>query len=786
MSAPTTPFSRRGFLLGTGSLAVGFSLLGGAPAQAAQRGSQRHPRADDGSIRVTAENGSPGDPESWLVLTPAAITVFSGKVELGTGIQTALTQIVVEELRLGVGDVSYVQGDTERTVSQGTTAGSKSIQTGGVQLRQAAATAYAELLARAAAHFGVDAADLVAADGHFQVRGGDGTQVGYATLLADGDSVVPLDKDAPLVAPDDYVVVGTEQPRVDLPGKLDATFRFMSDVAPEGTLHGRVVRPAGRNSRNPVIGNLERARAIEGFVDVVQHERFIGVVASTEWAAVRAADPDTGITVSWDEGPALIAQEDLPSALRDPANSYATVVEIDGDVDPVFASADTVLTAQYFTPFQMHGGMGASTGVADVRAAPDPQTGFQATVWSATQNVTALRGAVAGLLGLDESLVHVVYAEGSGCYGHNGADDASADAALLSQAVHKPVRVQWTRMDEHGWEPLGPAQAHDMKGAVDGSGIIAWSHLNYAPPTNSRPSADNPGSLLPGALSGRLPDPLPGSSVDSSGRNCPLTYDVLQRVEARLVKTFETTGENSATPSSPLTYRLPRTTALRSLGGFSNSFTNESFFDELAHAGDFDPLELRIASLTDPRAVAVCEALRPAWQARPQGGDGVGAGVAFQQYEVKYAYAAAYAEVTVDLAAGRVRVTRVVVAHDCGLIVNPDGLRNQIEGNVVQGVSRALKEEVGYSGDRVTTVVWETSTYHPGKQYEVVRFNEVPEIETILIDQPDQPPLGAGEPAIGLMGGAIGNAVFAATGTRLRTLPLTPERVKAALEGQDG
>ncbi len=392
MNAPPAPVSRRGFLIGTGALAVGFSFRGPAQTQAAPRTADS-PKADDGSIRVTAEDGAPDDPESWLVLTPDALTVYSGKVELGTGIQTALTQIVVEELRLGVADVAYVQGDTLLTVSQGGTTGSKSIQNGGVQLRQAAATTFGELLARAAAHFGTDAADLIAEDGRFRVRGGDGTQVAYATLLADGVSVVPLDEGAPLVAPGDYAVVGTEQPRVDLPAKLDATFHFLPDVTPAGVLHGRVVRPAGRNSRDPVIGDLDRARAIEGFVDVVRHDRFIGVVATCEWAAARAADPATGITVTWGEGPKLIPQEDLPTALRDPANQYGTDVEIDNDVDAVFATADTVLSAQYFSPFQMHGGMGASTGVADVRAQPDPDTGFQATIWSGTQNVTALRCA---------------------------------------------------------------------------------------------------------------------------------------------------------------------------------------------------------------------------------------------------------------------------------------------------------------------------------------------------------------------------------------------------------
>jgi CO/xanthine dehydrogenase Mo-binding subunit len=764
--------SRRQFLAGIGAIAVGFSLVGTAAGTAAAATTAAGD--DPGLVRIDDPTGEPT--QSWLVLTEEAITVYSGKVELGTGVQTSLAQIVVEELRLQVGDVQWVQGDTRLSVTQGGTVGSKSVQTGGVQLRQAAATAFAELRRRAAAALGVDASMLKAADGRFTVKG---RSVSYADLLKTGSTVLPLDTAVSLVDPSDYVVVGTSQPRVDIPGKLDATFRFLHDVAPAGTLHGRVVRPPGRNTGNPVVSNLDRARAIEGVVDIVQQDRFIGVVATTQWAAARAASADTGITVTWTNGPAMIQQADLATALRDPVNSYATVVEQDDGVDPLLAKAATVVTAQYFTPFHMHGTMGASTGVADVRPAPDPETGIQATIWSGTQNVTALRGAIAGLLGLATSAVHVIYEESSGCYGHDGVDDCAADAALLSQAVGAPVRVQWRRQDEHGWEPYGGAQAHDMAAALGKDGITAWSHKIYAPTANSRPSAGNPGTLLAGALKGLLPDPLPATSVDSSGRNAPVVYDFPQRVESHLIKSFETTGPSSAVPSAPLTYRIPRTTALRSLGGFSNSFANEAFFDELAHAGGFDPLHLRINSLSDPRALKVCKSLLDIWEDRPQGGNGVGAGVSFHQYEVAFTYVATYAEVHVDAATGQVHVDRVVVAHDCGLIINPDGLRNQIEGNVVQGVSRALREEVKYTADQITSLVWNSAT--PTAQYDVIRFNEVPEIEVILINRPDQPAWGAGEPVIGTMAGAITNAVFAATGARIRTLPLTPARVKAAM-----
>jgi nicotinate dehydrogenase subunit B len=515
----------------------------------------------------------------------------------------------------------------------------------------------------------------------------------------------------------------------------------------------------------------------------VQQDSFVGVVAETEWAAIQAADPDTGVRVVWNDGQPLVPQDALPQALRDPQHHYRTNEEVDvGDVESGLAGASVTHQASYFSPFQMHGAMGPSCAVADVRDRPDTQTGIRTTVWSSTQAAYRLRQTIADLLGLTEADVRVIYEEGAGCYGHNGADDVAADAALLSRAVGRPVRVQWSRQDEHGWEPLGPAMAHDLRGGITDGKVVAWEHLLYTLTHSTRPNG-TAGTVIAGQLTGGLPASLPTTAGNGGGRNAPVTYGFPNhRLLAHLVRSFETTAPDSNVAAAPLRYRFMRSTALRSLGGVSNTFANESFLDELAAAAGEDPLELRLRSLDDPRASAVVQALSDAWAARPRGGDGTGAGIAFARYETEFTYAAVYAEVGVDSATGAVHVQRVVVAHDCGLVVNPDGLRNQIEGNVIQGISRALREEVRFDSRGVTSVVWQQSQNNPTPQYTILRFSEVPQIESILIDRPEEPAWGAGEPTIVPVPAAIANAVFAATGARVRELPMTPARVLAALQ----
>ncbi len=544
-------------------------------------------------------------------------------------------------------------------------------------------------------------------------------------------------------------------------------------------LHGRVIRPAGRNATFESIDatSLQTVQSIPGFLQVVQDGNFVGVVATTEWAAIQAART---LKIHWNLGAPLSDQSSLPQTLQDPAATYQTLTEVDkGNVDATLASAAHQLDATYFTPFQMHGSMAPSCAVADVRSAPDA-TGIQATVWSSTQGVYPLQGAIAQLLELPISTVRVIYMEASGCYGHNGADDVAADAALLSRAVGQPVRVQWMREDEHGWEPLGPAMVHQMRGGLNASGAVAaWEHSVFTPPHTTRPSG-NAGLLLAGQALGFLPPPLPPARPNLGTRNGPVTYTFdNDRYTGHHVQFFATLP-GSREPATPLTYTLLRPSALRTLGGFSNTFANESFMGELAAAAGADPLAFRLRHLNDPRAVAVLQAMaeQAGWtESLSPAPSGIlrGRGIAFLRYETNEAYVVAYTEVEVNPTTGSVHVNRVVVAHDCGLIINPDGLRNQIEGNVIQGISRTLKEEVHFDSQGVTNLLW-SSGPDP-----VIHFKEVPSIEIVLIDHPRQPAWGAGEPTIGAIPAAIGNAIFDAARIRLRTLPFTPARVLAAL-----
>jgi CO/xanthine dehydrogenase Mo-binding subunit len=702
--------------------------------------------------------------DSWLAIdVDGGVTVYTGKVELGTGIRTALAQFVAEELGVPFDRVTLVMGDTQQTPDQGTTAGSKTVQTVGPLLQQVAAEARLVLLKRASERLGVPAEELRIANGVIDSPG-DPTRSLRIGELADAPLNGEVTGRAPVKPPAQYAVVGRSIPRVDLLAKVTGAVAFVHDLRLQGMLHGRVIRPHVRTMHGAggaTVVNVDDSAVwnLPGLVAVVRNSNFIGVVAEREEQAIRAAER---LRVTWS----------TPAPLPDQGQLYATMPELphetvevanDGEVDRDFVAAVRTLEATYEFASHAHASMGPSCAVADVR-----QDG--ATIYSSSQNVFGLGIALASILRLPEERIHVIHMEGAGCYGHNGADDVSADAAVLSQAVGRPVRVQWGRADEFAWEPKAPAMLSRVRGGLDAAGnVVAWDYAVWTPTHTSRPGGD-PSRLLAGEL---VDPPAPSSPLGRTGgdRNSAHTYAFPNnRV------TVHWLAPTSLRPGS-----------LRSLGGMANTTANECFVDELAAAAIADPVEFRLRHLTDPRAVEVIRRAAEAagWETRPSGPAApgrtpaiagslaIGRGVAFAQYESKYAYVATVAEVEVDPSSGAVRVSRVVVAHDCGLIVNPDGLLNQIEGNVVQGISRALKEEVTFDRSAVTCLDFST--------YRILTFAEVPTIRVELIDRPDEPPLGAGEPAICPMAAALANAIFDATGARLRTVPYTADRILKAL-----
>ncbi|MDE3228717.1 MAG: xanthine dehydrogenase family protein molybdopterin-binding subunit, partial [Chloroflexota bacterium] len=520
-----------------------------------------------------------------------------------------------------------------------------------------------------------------------------------------------------------------------------------------GMLHARVVRPPSPGATLRALDDAPLAAIPTA--QAVRIGDFVGVVAEREEQAIRAA---AALRCEWDEAATLPAPEDLYASIRQAATTDH-VAEERGALDVALAGAARVISARYYQPFQAHASMGPSCAVA--RFEEDGAL----TVWAATQGVFALRGALADLLDLPAERVRVIFQEGAGCYGHNGGDDAAADAALLARAVGRPVRLQWSREDEFLWEPKSPAMAMETRAGLDGEGrIIGWEYDVWSPSHANRPRRAL--DLLAGQLS-RRERPTPGGFSLGGERNAPTNYAV---------------PANRVTVHSLASAAL-RVSSMRSLGATGNTFANESLMDELALAAETDPLAFRLRHLEDPRARAVVEAAASAahWDEPPEPGDAgerVGRGLAFARYENDEAYVAAVVDLAVNPASGAVRLRRVTVAHDCGIIINPDGVRNQIEGNVIQGASRALKEEVRFDTTRILSRDWES--------YPILKFSEIPEIEVVLIDRPDQPPVGAGEPATIVMAPAIANAIAAATGARLRQVPFTPARVRAALGEQSG
>jgi CO/xanthine dehydrogenase Mo-binding subunit len=757
-------FLRRDFLKGAGALIVGFST---------------------GAIRTAhAQFGgpSPGSPpinqlDSWIAIAAdGRVTAYSGKEELGQGISTAQAQLVAEELSVPFNRVNLIYCDTALTPDQAYTAGSQShpANFNRNNLAQAGATAREALFRLASERLSVPVDQLTASDGVIRLKSDPSKALGYGQLVAGRRFNLQVDPNAKRKPTSEWTVLGKPVPRPDIPALVTGEFEFVHNVRVPGMLHGRVVRPpaVGATVMSVDEGSVKN---LAGVVKVVVKKNFVGVVAEKPWQAIQAASQ---LKVTWSAGAGLPSHATFYAHMRTQPARDALAVD-SKDVEQRLAAAATVLKATYLHPYQMHGSMGSSCAVANVE-------GEKATVWSPTQGVWYQKSTVAMLLGLKPENVHVIFRRGSGCYGLNGADTVTYDAAILSQAVGKPVRVQLSRKDEMAWENYGNAYVIDERAGLDAQGnIIAWDHESWSPTRGNRPGPGTPGNVVTGFLAGFSPQPFTPRSPASS----PTAYNnnanaVPSYVAGNVGGRDQGTGTVKSERVLTHTIESPFWTGpLRSPNRLQNTFAHECFLDELAAHTKADPVEYRLRHLRDPRLIAVVNEVAKAanWEVRPspkpatrKTGVVTGRGMASVLYEGDNGYSALVAEVEVNQDTGSVVVKRFVVCNDVGPVSNPDGLRNQIEGGALQGLSRALMEEVTWDDQKVTSFDWRT--YHT-----LPLGFDVPKVEAVLLNRPDQEATGAGETSITVVAAALGNAIFDATGARIRQIPFTPERVKAAL-----
>lgn len=764
--------SRRRFLQGSGLMLVGFagSHLAGSGLAVALDAAQRLDGASSDWL------------DAWIAIAgDGRVTAYTGKCEFGQGLYTAQTQLIAEELAVPLSRVTLVQCDTALTPDQGTTSGSQSHPTNFNQrgLAQAAATAREALLELGAAHLGVPVDQVTAGDGLVMTVSGPARSVAYGTLVGGRTFNLRVNPEARRRPPGAWTVLGTSVPRLEVPDLVTGRFEFVHNVSVPGMLHGRVVRPPRLGAT--LVGVDEASvRDMPGVVRVVVRKDFVGVVAEKPWQAMQAA---RRLETSWSGGTPLPRHDELYEHLRRQPSTRDVRVVDSGDVDRVLAEAPVIVEATYLHPYQAHGSLGTSCAVADVRE-------DAATIWSSTQSLYAQRATAARLLGLDPGRVRVIYRQGSGCYGLNGADTVSYDAALMSQAVGRPVRVQLTRRDEMGWENFGVPFVIDQRVALDATGsIVAWTCESWSMERGGRPAnatPPNPGTVITGVLAGFEPAPFvprspapPPTGTLRNNRN-----DVPSYLAGCIGEACGGTG--TVRSGRVLTHTGPSpffTGPLRSPNRLQNTFAHESILDEAASRAGVDPIAFRLRHLADPRLAEVLTAAAKAaaWDARPspnprraKTGATSGRGASCVLYEGDNGYGALIAQVVVDQDSGVVRVTRLAVAQDCGPISNPDGLTSQTEGGLLQGLSRALGEEVTWDADAITSVDWRS--YHS-----LSLESEMPAIETVLIDRASGKAMGAGETSITLVAAAIGNAIFDATGARVRQVPFTPARVKSAL-----
>ena len=736
-------FSRRDLLKGGGAMIIGFSFAGElastAPAFAAR-----------GDI------AGPPDPnaiDTWIALhADNSATLYFGKCELGQGNTTGLLQIAGEELDLDMSQLSAVRLDTNVTPNQGATSSSSSIERGGPQIRAAAAEARQALLARASTHLGVQTGSLTVAKGVVSIDGDPSRSVSYGELLGDKPFAVKFTGTAPRKQASQYKLVGSRVPRLDIPDKVAGKYQHMQHVRVANMLHGRVVRPRGQRA----YGSGAKVRSIDNSsianipgAQIVRRGDFVGVVAEREWDAVKAAQQ---LDITWEESPALPDRAKLAEVLRAAKTTDTVVVNV-GDAEKGFAQAAFVASAAYFSPYQAHAPFGPNCALADVGAE-------SALVLSSTQDIYASRTMLATLLGLPIERVRVQYYEGSGTFGRSCYEDAPQAAAIMSQAVGRPVRVQFMRWDELGWDNYGPAQLAEVRAAIDADGkIIAytydgWQHGWHINETSTELAMQTP-------------------PAERSAGTLSIVVNRMSTGSMYLIPNRRVISH--AVPMVGLLKGSP----LRSPLDMALSFASEQTIDELAHAAKIDPLEFRRKNMGDTRWLGVLDAAAKAagWTPRAaasQLSDGevvTGRGIAVGTHHVSYG--AAVAEIEVNKRTGNIVAKHLYGALDCGLTVNPALVENQIVGMMIQATSRMLKEEVTFDSNGVTSIDWAS--------YPVLRFAEHPDCTPVVVQRIEEPSSGAGEEVMGAAGAAIANAFFDATGVRLRQYPLTPPRVRAAL-----
>jgi nicotinate dehydrogenase subunit B len=697
---------------------------------------------------------------AWLRVNPnGTVTVFTGKVEFGQGIASALAQAAADELDVGYRRINMVTADTSVTPDEGFTAGSQSIEQSGTAIRFACAEARQVLLAAAAAKLGVQAGDLTVADGTIAAPGGKRTTYWAVTtdaLLRREATALPKPKTA-----GEYTLIGQSLARRDLPPKFTGGAAYLQDLRLPGMVHARVGRPPAPRAE---LVSLDAAalKAMPGVIEVVRDGSFVAVVCEREEQAINARVALRELSV-W-------SRPELPPTLADTFDrpdpglqtQDSAVYEKSVPSAPV---AVRRIEARYTRAFQLHASIGPSCAVAH-------DMNGRLTVWTHSQGVFALRSDIARALGVAPASVVCIHMEGAGCYGHNGADDAAFDAVLLARAIPgRPVRVQWMRDDEFMWEPFGSAMSVKVGAGLSADGnIVDWRHELWSYPHARRPGGREGVNLLAASYLALPSQPTFPADVPQpnggSDRNAIPLYDFPNQ---KILKHYM--------PDAPL-----RTSSLRTLGAYANVFAIESLMDETAAAAGADPVEFRLRHLRDERARTVIEAAARKSDWRPSalgdGGHGTGStlrgrGIGFARYKNHACYCAVVAEVEVDRISGIVRVTRAWSAVDAGLAINPDGIVNQIEGGLIQSASWTLKEALKVDRSGIQTKSW--------IDYPILRFSEVPAVEVEVIQRLTEDSLGVGEGAQGPTGAAIANAFAAATGRRLRDIPFVPERVRAAL-----